>query len=166
MPQLKPKPSEIAAEAKRTYVPYISQRFPQYPSRSFLHSDLEQLRLSSSKGYPKQRLSIAVIDGDPVDVALDWYDYDGKIKAMFPSSEHFQENTRIPIVNMANERRPGGDWESGLMAPEENLCRRSNLVQCLTTPWGTLAQPSNYPIPTKGGIYSPYVGKAWCHAVN
>ena len=159
MPQVKPKPSEIAAEAKRTYIPYISQRFPQYPSRSFLHPDSEQLRLAFSKGQ-KQRPSIAVIDGDPVDVALDWYDYEGKTEAVSPSSEHLQEDRRIPVVNMANERRPGGDWESGLMAPEENLCRRSNLVQCLTTPCGTFAQPSNYPIPTKGGVYSPYVGKA------
>jgi hypothetical protein len=43
------------------------------------------------------------------------------------------------------------------MAPEENLCRRSNLFATLTDPKGYHA--NNYPIPPKGGIYSEHVGK-------
>jgi hypothetical protein len=37
----KPKPSEIAAEAKKTYIPYIRQNYStQWPAQSFLcHSD-------------------------------------------------------------------------------------------------------------------------------
>ena len=165
MPPLKPKPSEIAAEAKRTYLPYINQNFPQYPTRSFLHPDSEQLRITTNTSYSK-RPSVAVIDGDPVDVALDWYEVERRTRAHSSSSDHLREDLRIPIVNMANERRAGGDWESGLMAPEENLCRRSNLVQCLTTPWSTSGNSSNYPIPTKGGIYSPYVGKLLHFIIN
>ena len=41
MPPSKPKPSEIAAEAKKTYIPYIRQNYnTQWPAQSFLcHSD-------------------------------------------------------------------------------------------------------------------------------
>ncbi|KAL8669169.1 MAG: hypothetical protein Q9168_006231 [Polycauliona sp. 1 TL-2023] len=58
---------------------------------------------------------------------------------------------------MANEKRAGGDWESGLMAPEECLCRRSNLVQALKTPYNSNPPVSHYPIPRYGVIYSPHV---------
>ncbi|KAI9745878.1 MAG: hypothetical protein M1818_000559 [Claussenomyces sp. TS43310] len=43
------------------------------------------------------------------------------------------------------------------MAPEECLCRRSNLYATLTTPGPGNAAESNYPIPQTGGIYSPFV---------
>jgi hypothetical protein len=41
MPPSKPKPSEIAAEAKKTYIPYIRQNYSsQWPAQSFLcHSE-------------------------------------------------------------------------------------------------------------------------------
>ena len=158
MPQAKLKPSDVAAEAKRTYIPYIEHKLPQFPPQSCLYPDSSKLR--ANRGCPnreKRKLRIAVIDGDPVDVALDWHDYNVKnnvkdYAAGGGSSE------RIPVVNMANEKRAGGDWESGLVAPEECLCRRSNLVHALTTPSKPAAQNSHYPLPTTGGIYSPHVG--------
>ena len=63
------------------------------------------------------------------------------------------------VVNVANEKRAGGDWESGLIAPEECFARRSNLVHALTMPWNAqLGREENfYPIPQRGGIYSPEV---------
>lgn len=149
MPQLKPKPSEIAAEAKRHWVPYIEQKLPQFPARSYLHPDSDQLRLPSNKAGISGKLLVAVIDGDLVDVALEWYETDKKRS----SSTQGEAALPYPLINMANEKRAGGDWESGLMAPEENLCRRSNLVQCLNN------GGPNFPIPTKGGIYCPNVGK-------
>lgn len=157
MPQIKPKPSEIAAEAKRTYIPYIEQRMPQFPAKSFLHAETKSLSIDSNKTLEK-RLRVAVIDGDPVDVALGWSD--SNVRTSEQENQHSlgREAARIPLVSMANEKRAGGDWESGLMAPEECLCRRSNLVHALTTPWTSSAQSCHYPIPTKGGIYSPQVG--------
>ena len=159
MPPLKPKPSEIAAEAKRTYIPYIEQHYPQYPAKSFLHPDSSLIRVPPGKSSPPRKLRVAVINGDPIDVALDWYEYDRNTRAEGVSSRHEQPVMPIPVVNMANEKRPGGDWESGVLAPEENMCRRSNLVHCLNTTWTASAGNSNYPIPTTGGIYSPYVGE-------
>ena len=152
MPQAKLKPSDIAAEAKRMYIPYIEQKLPQYPPSSFFYTDSSELRLPP-KVEVKRKLRVAVIDGDPVDVALDWHDSNIKTAA-----GKGRDNERIPVVSMANEKRAGGDWECGLLAPEECLCRRSNLVRALTTPWGHSGQGSHYPIPPTGGIYSPHVG--------
>lgn len=154
MPQAKLKPSDIAAEAKRMYIPYIEQKLPQYPPRSHFYSDSSDLRLGP-KHDAKRKLRVAVIDGDPVDVALDWYDCN--VKAPIENGRE-KDGGRIPVVSMANEKRAGGDWESGLLAPEECLCRRSNLVRALTTPWESSNPASHYPIPPTGGIYSPHVG--------
>ena len=156
MPLAKPKPSEIAAEAKKTYIPYVEQKLPEYPHKSILHLDSCALRITPGQSS-ETRVRVAVIDGDPVDVALDWYDYNVKNPAATANGS-VQSVKRIPVVNMANEKRAGGDWESGLMAPEESLCRRSNLVHALTTPWDPFPAYAHYPMPTKGGIYSPYVG--------
>lgn len=156
MPLAKPKPSEIAAEAKKTYIPYVEQKLPEYPRKSVLHLDSSSLRITPRQSN-ESRLRVAVIDGNPVDVALDWYEYNAKNPAATINSA-VQSVKRIPVVNMANEKRAGGDWESGLMAPEECFCRRSNLVHALTTPWDPYPAYAHYPIPTKGGIYSPYVG--------
>ena len=162
MPQAKLKPSDIAAEAKRIYIPYVEQNFPQFPARSYFYGDTSELRLGARKD-PKVRPRIAVIDGDPVDVALDWYAKNYKDGITTGINGCNQEQGDIPVVSMANEKRAGGDWESGLIAPEECLCRRSNLVRALTTSFEPASpEPSglvsHYPIPPTGGIYSPNVG--------
>jgi hypothetical protein len=43
-----------------------------------------------------------MIEGDPIDVALSWASTNEKDKEM------------IPVISMANDKRPGGDWESSL----------------------------------------------------
>lgn len=156
---MKPKLAEIALEAKRRFIPYITQKFPEWPTSSFVHSGpTADDSLHASNQHTKLR--VAVICGDPVDVALDWFE--AECQSVNHSKLAVDERAslrRIPVVNMANERRPGGDWESGVVAPEENLCRRSNLAKCLTSPWKCdTAKGSNYPIPSRGGIYSPSVG--------
>jgi hypothetical protein len=78
-----------------------------------------------------------------VDVALDWA----------PTEE-----VPIPVIMPANDKRPGGDWESGVMSPEECLCRRSNLFAAITTVAEGNSAPSNYPLPPKAGIFSENVG--------
>lgn len=160
MPQSKPKPSEIASEAKRSYIPYIARNMAKYPVNSYLYADSSAIPVTPDKRN-KQRLRVAVIDGDPIDVALSWYQYS------LQDSSSPQSAKPIPVVNMANEKRAGGDWESGLMAPEECFARRSNLVHALMTPWNlnqTATTPdTHYPIPQKGGIYSPYVGMYDAH---
>ncbi|KAF2144691.1 uncharacterized protein K452DRAFT_285005 [Aplosporella prunicola CBS 121167] len=150
MPPSRPRPSEIAAEAKRTYIPYIERQMPEYPAWSALQPNPPPVALEPDARI-KERLRVAIIDGDPVDVALDWYRY-GRQNGTIPPSA-----LRIPVVNMANERRAGGDWESGLLAPEECFARRSNLVRTLLCPWGSQYANPHYPIPQRGGIYSPHV---------
>lgn len=154
MPPAKPKPSDIAAEAKRIYIPYVEREYPEFPVRSYSFPDSSKIRISHG-GAQTRKLRVAVIEGDPIDVALDWSDYNTKESIKNCTTNGHSETGPIPIVNMANEKRAGGDWESGLLAPEECLCRRSNLVRTLTA---SAACSSHYPIPTNGGIYSPHVG--------
>jgi hypothetical protein len=154
MPQSKPKPSEIAAEAKRIYMPHVWRHYIQSSVTSYFYPDASAIKIDPEK-RSQQRLRVAIVDGDPVDYALGWYQY----ASTDPSNHHLVK--RIPVVNMANEKRAGGDWESGLMAPEECLARRSNLVHALTMPWNQNQNlPTDfYPIPQKGGVYSPEVCK-------
>ena len=153
MPQAKAKALEIASEAKKAYTPYIQSQFPEYRLISISYPDLSNFHLDpqASCGH---KLRVAVMDGDPVDVALDWDESNFKVTG---SSKQLGV---IPVVNMANEKQAGGDWESGLIAPEECLCRRSNLAKVLTTPSDSSVQVPHYPIGTTGGIYSPHVGNA------
>lgn len=163
MPPSKPKPAEIASEAKKTYIPYIRNNCSQqWPPTSYLcysetmpaqppqPKDMLHCRfgmsptLSLVKGCFKAYFSrVAFYERDPIDLALDWVEPNAPIA--------------IPVIMPANEKRPGGDWEAGVMAPEECLCRRSNLFATLTTPAAGNSSSTNYPIPTKAGIYSEKV---------
>ena len=155
MPAAKAKPSDIAAEAKRIYIPYVEREFPEFPVQSYSYGDSSKHRVDLAANDQSRKLRVAVIEGDPVDVALDWNDYNEREARSSCMANGHREKSSIPVVNMANEKRAGGDWESGLLAPEECLCRRSNLVHTLTAP---ATATSHYPIPTNGGIYSPHVG--------
>lgn len=132
MPPSKPKPSEIAAEAKRVYIPYIRENFHlQWPATSYLcYSDslVAQPPVSplpirfgmhptSRLLYDLLTLAKAFYDRDPVDVALDWA----------PG-----EATAIPVIMPANDKRPGGDWEAG-QCPSYAFCF-ANTAQELCRP--------------------------------
>lgn len=55
----------------------------------------------------------------------------------------------ICVLNMASNYQPGGGWEKGSMAQEEELFRRSNYFRTL--------KPSFYPLVPGSIIYSPVV---------
>jgi hypothetical protein len=152
MPQSKTKASDVAIEAKRIYIPQIARDMPSCPPRSLLHSDAALIPVAEdfrSCGRPR----VTVEDYDPIDIAIHWKDENRKLRY---GNEPPRE---IPVVNMANERRAGGDWESALVAPEECFARRSNLVHALPTPWNYETSGAHYPIPQTGGLYSPSIGK-------
>jgi len=84
------------------------------------------------------------------------------------------ENTCDYASEWEESRRRLGSWyvrrveanimtleliRSGVMSPEECLCRRSNLHATLTSPVAGNAAASNYPIPPTAGIYSENVGE-------
>ena len=163
MPNGKPKPSEVAVEAKRTYIPYIEQRYPDLPARSFPFSEIDRLAVSGDRHKPCRKLRVAVLDGDAVDIALKWNQEESRTKPQDPKKRVSPNELRIPLVLPVDEKRAGGDWESGSMAPEENLSRRSNLVHCLSRTKTVSNDCTTYPIPPKGGLYSPHVGKAIVH---
>lgn len=83
---------------------------------------------------------------DPVDLATNW------------SARN--NNTRVAFICAANEKRPGGDWETGVVGYEERLCRRSSLSATIATPGpASYVTGGHYPLPWTGGIYSDRVGK-------
>lgn len=83
--------------------------------------------------------------------------------------------SRIPFICAANDKRPGGDWETGVVGTlytppshpcsiltpfsgyEERLCRRSTLSATLATPGPSSEVDCNYPIPSEGCIFSECV---------
>lgn len=133
-------------------MPHLQRHYIQSTVTSYLYPDGSAIKINPDK-KSQQRLRVAVVEGDPVDYALGWYQY----ASVDPSNTHSIKP--IPVVNMANEKRAGGDWESGLMAPEECFARRSNLVQALTMPWNAspMGNDGFYPLPQRGGIYTPEV---------
>mmetsp|Transcript_25264 Transcript_25264/g.41579 ORF Transcript_25264/g.41579 Transcript_25264/m.41579 type:complete len:383 (+) Transcript_25264:96-1244(+) len=78
---------------------------------------------------------ISVIKGDCLETAL-W------LRRTDPSCNP-------AVLVMASRSHPGGGFESGAGAQEENLCRRTNLWQALLS-----VQDQCYPIPEYGGIYT------------
>ena len=151
MPQAKIRPSDIALEAKRIYIPLIEQYYQQPYPNSISYRESSDIQVPHERKHKPRKLRVAVFEGNSVDLALDWHDANS-IRGITEKAETAKNG--IPVVHMANDKRAGGDWESKLIAPEENLCRRSNLIRALTTP----DLNAHYPIQNTGGIYSPHVG--------
>lgn len=115
MPPAKVKPSDVAAEAKKTYIPYIEANFAAtWPAHSYLIPDSNIMRCEAPGERKRCRMSMssghsvpaytntrtAVIEGDAVDVAIELGITIGK-------------PDQVVLVNMANDKRAGGDWEAG-----------------------------------------------------
>jgi hypothetical protein len=98
MPPAKPKPSEIAAEAKKTYIPWARQYKSEHSATSFL-CQAEWIGVTSPPAVGQSKHTrFAFYDRDPVDVALDWG----------------TDSHKIPVIMPANDKRAGGDWEAGI----------------------------------------------------
>ena len=63
---------------------------------------------------------------------------------------------RVLMLNMANPTQPGGGWNTGVAAQEEDLFRRSDYALGLT-PMGNAGQMAQYPIPVFGCIVTENV---------
>lgn len=138
------KPSEIALEAKRKYMPSLEQsdQWSPYMCGSVLIKDTAEIPVAStSRTFGRPRVTVE--DGDPVNVVIGGRSFG-----------------QIALVNTANEKKAGGDWESGFTAAEECLARRSTLVHALKHNASSQGKPDRfYPIPQRGAIWSPHVGK-------
>ncbi|RDA91847.1 hypothetical protein CP533_3687 [Ophiocordyceps camponoti-saundersi (nom. inval.)] len=144
------RPADVAAETKRNFIPLInSQHAHEFPPYSVLYrrpaEELDIRRLVPTTRPPVFRF----VAGDPV-MAADSY-------SLSDSQAAGGRRIRVPFICAANERRAGGDWETGCSGYEEKLCRRSNLSATLTTPDPTSGEENNYPIPSGGGILSDSV---------
>lgn len=111
-------------------------------------TDLKVPRLTLSTRPPMFRVEA----GDPVSAAISYGIMDSQA-----SEAKGGPRVRIPFICAANERRPGGDWETGCAGYEEKLCRRSNLSATLGSPWPNSEVATNYPIPSDACIISDKV---------
>ncbi|KAI3395344.1 hypothetical protein diail_1400 [Diaporthe ilicicola] len=143
----KPKPSEVAAQTKRNIIPYIRKHYAStWPLYSYLFSN--PLSFTPDQ-FPQRPMGLAnpnfwIHTDDPVDFATNW------------SARN--NNTRVAFICAANEKRPGGDWETGVVGYEERLCRRSTLSATIATPGPqSYVNGGHYPLPWAGGIYSDRV---------
>jgi uncharacterized protein (TIGR02452 family) len=150
------RPSEVAADTKRNFIPTINHHYAKtsmFPPFSvmFRHptTDLRVPRRTCSTRPP----TFFIEAGDPVWSAISYGQMDSQ-----QSEAAGGPSLRTPFICAANERRPGGDWETGCSGYEEKLCRRSNLSATLGTPCPDSGNPTtNYPIPSDACIMSDKV---------
>lgn len=111
---------------------------------SLLIRDTAECPITEDKrAYGRPRVTVE--DGDPVNTVIGARAYGS-----------------MALVNTANERKPGGDWESGFTAAEECLARRSTLTHALKHDYHKAGKPDRfYPLPQCGAIYSPHVGECF-----
>ncbi|KAJ3042955.1 hypothetical protein HDV00_006262 [Rhizophlyctis rosea] len=87
--------------------------------------------------------TIRIINGDTIDVAIE-------LKTT--------ERLNPLILNMASQWRPGGGWQNGSAAQEEQLFYRSTYDLALSDPFKLdRGRKWRYPMPITGGIYTPNV---------
>ncbi|KAL9946720.1 hypothetical protein ACHAQF_006818 [Verticillium nonalfalfae] len=110
MPSSKPlkiKPSEVAADTKRKLIPEVTKHYRnKWPPYSYLYPQpLVDLPLPRGPhmhpDLPKFHMD--VYSGDPVNIAISWAESLG---------------AAVPFICSANEKRPGGDWETGVVGYE------------------------------------------------
>ncbi|CAI4217555.1 unnamed protein product [Parascedosporium putredinis] len=108
---------------QKYYIPHIKKHYAAtWPTVSYLyHQPLQQLSVPRPLSSFPSPPDFHVCAGDPVDFAL---------RLAASETARTGEVVRVPFVCAANEKRPGGDWETGV---------------------------DNYPIPCEGGLVSNYV---------
>lgn len=147
------RPSDIAADTKRNFIPLVKRSYSNvFPQYSILyHQPIAQLSIHRRSSTRPPSFHIEM--GDPVMRALAYSARDTEASEVAGGPR-----IRVPFICAANERRPGGDWETGCTGYEEKLCRRSTLSAALSAPHpDSHVSSTNYPIPSQGGILSDSV---------
>lgn len=132
------KPLKDIAEETKSLLPGLLATRPDVRDKGYNCKNDEVLILDK-KFCPKlPSTQIKVINSDSIDAALALGRSSPVVKSRHPC-----------VLNMANANSPGGGWMHGALAQEEALCYRTSLSRTLKRHY--------YPLPDKGGIYSPFV---------
>ncbi|ODA79091.1 hypothetical protein RJ55_04682 [Drechmeria coniospora] len=147
------RPIEVAADTKRNFIPTVKANYAEmFPPYSILYRQPTAQLAISRRTLSTRPPAFHFVAEDPIMTAISYGAVDSHA-----SESAGGPRIRVPFLCAANERRPGGDWETGCSVYEETLCRRSNLSATLSTPWPSTGETSNYPIPSTGGILSDCV---------
>ena len=131
-----PNLAQIALDNRRV-LPGLLLTRPDARPEAVGYKDGDNTSLDQRTCPKLRRTRVRVIDTDTIDAALILMAQKGA-----PSKP-------VCILNMANAFRAGGGWLQGCRAQEEQLCYRTSLSATL--------HRQLYPIPPRGGIYSPNV---------
>lgn len=149
----KVRPSEVAADTKRNFIPLVKANYSEmFPPVSILYRQPTLTLDVPRRTYSTRPPTFVLEAGDPVQRAISCGVLDSQA-----SEASGGPRIRVPFICAANERRAGGDWETGCSGYEEKLCRRSNLSATLSSPHPCTGLTTNYPIPSDGGILSDNV---------
>lgn len=147
------RPSDVAADTKRNFIPAVRSKYSEtYPPVSHIYrhpaTALEITRRTCNTRPPAFYVEMA----DPVSKTISCSMSDSQA-----SEAQGGPLVRVPFISAANERRPGGDWETGCSGYEEKLCRRSNLSAILGAPSRESGVETFYPIPSDACLFSENV---------
>lgn len=103
--------------------------------------------LSSSTPNSSSSRQVEIVNDDCLEVA----------RKLLVEGRLIGEDRRVGVLNMACRSRAGGGYRNGAGAQEENLFRRSNLVQHLENTKGWCRHPVFYPLEEFSVVHSPNV---------
>ncbi|ORY66458.1 uncharacterized protein BCR38DRAFT_465336, partial [Pseudomassariella vexata] len=142
--------AEIAKETKAA-LPGILQQLPHLDASSSENLSLDELPPLDPSQCPKFTVPgksniygtrVVVVNQDTFDAAIAM-----PASVVAPQEgdmaipENERRNTRVAVLNLASDKKPGGGWLNGSVAQEEALCYRSSLYLSLHKeyyPWSPL----------------------------
>lgn len=103
----KPKASKVAAVTRRHYIPLIKDQYAHlYKTCSVLYPQpLNNLSLQSIPQRYNRLPTFFVREGDPAMTAIGW-------------ANHPDGHVSVPFICSANDKRPGGHWETSAVGSE------------------------------------------------
>ena len=127
---------KVCYETKNLLPGLLATR-PDAPPDGVLYKDNDLVGLDSSRCPRLPPTSVSVINSDSIDAAISL------------AKTRPRRSGPVCVLNMANAHSAGGGWTSGSLAQEEAMCYRSSLSFTLKL--------RHYPLPKRGGIFSPTV---------
>ncbi|KAJ3040517.1 hypothetical protein HDV00_010827 [Rhizophlyctis rosea] len=142
-PDAAPPPSASAIPTEAATSPSIQDASSSISTSPDLTTSTSQTPSIPTLSPPPPPISPRIFAGDTLDIAI-------HLKR--------KEGLNPLILNMASQFKPGGGWQNGSAAQEEQLFYRTTYDLALSDPFKLdTTRRWRYPMPVAGGIYTPNV---------